>query len=99
LGFFLLGKEQQDERTTQMHTAKDTANRAATAARITLTQVEQSIARCLNAHPIVDYTLPRESKQLTELLALMIFHRVDAVDSTQLDEVTAAALGQWGVPQ
>jgi hypothetical protein len=98
LGFFLLGKEQQDERTTQMHTAKDTANRAATAARITLTQVEQSIARCLNAHPIVDYTLPRESKQLTELLA-MIFHRVDAVDSTQLDEVTAAALGQWGVPQ
>jgi hypothetical protein len=99
LGFFLLGKDQQDERTTQMHTAKDTANRAATAARITLTQVEQSIARCLNAHPIVDYTLPRESKQLTELLALMIFHRVDAVDSTQLDEVTAAALGQWGVPQ
>ena len=82
-----------------MHTAKDTANRAATAARITLTQVEQAIARCLNAHPIVDYTLPRESKQLTELLALMIFHRVDTVDSTQLDEVTVAALGQWGVPQ
>ena len=82
-----------------MDTAKDTANRAATAARITLTQVEQSIARCLNAHPIVDYTLPRESKQLTELLALMIFHRVDAVDSTQLDEVTVAALGQWSVPQ
>jgi hypothetical protein len=77
----------------------DTANRAAPAARITLTQVEQSIARCLNAHPIVDYTLPRESKQLTELLALMIFHRVDAVDSTQLDEVTVAALGQWSVPQ
>ena len=82
-----------------MDTAKHTANRAAPVARITLTQVEQSIARCLNAHPIVDYTLPRESKQLTELLALMIFHRVDAVDSTQLDEVTVAALGQWGVPQ
>ena len=82
-----------------METAKHIANRAAPAARITLTQVEQSIARCLNAHPIVDYTLPRESKQLTELLALMIFHRVDAVDSTQLDEVTVAALGQWGAPQ
>ena len=82
-----------------MDTAKHTANRAAPAVRITLTQVEQSIARCLNAHPIVDYTLPRESKQLTELLALMIFHRVDAVDSTQLDEVTVAALGQWGAPQ
>jgi len=92
LGFFLLDK---DERTTQM----ETANRTEPAARITLTQVEQSIARCLNAHPIVDYTLPRESKQLTELLALMIFHRVDAVDATQLDDVTAAALGQWGVPQ
>jgi hypothetical protein len=82
-----------------MDTAKHTANRAEPAVRIRLAQVEQSIARCLNAHPIVDYTLPRESKQLTELLALMIFHRVDAVDSTQLDEVTVAALGQWSVPQ
>jgi len=82
-----------------MDTAKHTANRAASATRITLTQVEQSIARCLNAHPIIDYTLPRESKQLTELLALMIFHRVDAVDAIELDDVTVAALGQWGVPQ
>ena len=77
----------------------ETANRTEPAARITLSQVEQSIARCLNAHPIIDYTLPRESKQLTELLALMIFHRVDAVDATQLDDVTVAALGQWGVSQ
>jgi len=77
----------------------ETANRTEPAARITLSQVEQSIARCLNAHPIIDYTLPRESKQLTELLALMIFHRVDAVDATQLDDVTVAALGQCGVPQ
>jgi len=99
LGFFLLGKDQQDERTAQMDTAQDTANRTEPASRITLSQVEQSIARCLNAHPIIDYTLPRESKQLTELLALMIFHRVDAVDATQLDDVTVAALGQWGVPQ
>ena len=84
---------------TAQDTAQDTESRTDLNTRITLTQVEQSIARCLNAHPIVDYTLPRESKQLTELLALMIFHRVDAVDSTQLDEATVTALGKWGVPR
>ena len=67
--------------------------------QVTLTQVEVAIARCLNAHPVVDYTLPRESSPLTELLALMIFHRVAVVEASRLDEKKRAALGQWGVAQ
>ena len=66
---------------------------------ISLTQVEQAIARCLNAHPIIDYTLPRESNPLTELLALMIYHRLDVVDAAQLEEKTLRALTQWSVAQ
>jgi hypothetical protein len=66
---------------------------------ISLTQVEQAIARCLNAHPIIEYTLPRESNPLTELLALMIYHRLDVVDAAQLEEKTLRALTQWSVAQ
>jgi hypothetical protein len=69
------------------------------ASSISLTQVEQAIARCLNAHPIIDYTLPRESNPLTELLALMIYHRLDVVDAAQLEEKTLRALTQWSVAQ
>ena len=75
----------------------DTTNRTEPSPSISLTQVEQAIARCLNAHPIIDYTLPRESNPLTELLALMIFHRVDMVETSQLDEKTLVSLSQWSV--
>jgi hypothetical protein len=67
--------------------------------QVTLTQVEVAIARCLNAHPVIDYTLPRESNPLTELFALMVFHRIAVVEAPRLDEKTLAALGQWGVAQ
>ena len=66
---------------------------------VTMAQVEQAIARCLNAHPIIDYTLPRESNPLTELLALMIFHRIDVVEAAQLDEKTLVSISQWSVAQ
>jgi hypothetical protein len=77
----------------------DTLNASTVRTQVTLTQVEVAIARCLNAHPVIDYTLPRESSTLTELLALMIFHRVAVVEASRLDEKTRAALGQWGVAQ
>jgi len=70
----------------------DMKNRTEVAPSISLTQVEQAIARCLNAHPIIEYTLPRESNALTELLALMIYHRLDVVDAAQLEEKTFRTL-------
>ena len=77
----------------------DTMNAGTARTQVTLTQVEVAIARCLNAHPVIDYTLPRESNPLTELLALMIFHRVAVVETSRLDEKTLATLSQWGVAQ
>ena len=76
-----------------------TMNASTLRPQVTITQVEVAIARCLNAHPVVDYTLPRESSPLTELLALMIFHRVDVVEASQLDEKTLVSLSQWSVAQ
>ena len=77
----------------------DTTTLPNPALTVTMAQVEQAIARCLNAHPIIDYTLPRESNPLTELLALMIFHRVDVVEAAQLDEKTLVSISQWSVAQ
>jgi hypothetical protein len=77
----------------------DTTNRTEPAPSISLIQVEQAIARCLNAHPIIEYTLPRESNPLTELLALMIYNRLGVVDAAQLGETTLRALTQWSVDQ
>jgi len=77
----------------------DTTNRTEAAPSISLTQVEQAVARCLNAHPIIEYTLPSESNPLTELLALMIYHRLGVVDAAHLEENTLRALAQWSVAQ
>jgi len=77
----------------------DTTTLTEAAPLISLTQVEQAIARCLNAHPIIEYTLPRESNALTELLALMLYHRLDVVDAAHLEENTLRALAQWSVAQ
>jgi hypothetical protein len=65
---------------------------------VSIEQVQQATARCLQVHPAVDAVLPRESFLLVELLGRMIYARSEVVEAASLSLATQEELRRWAPP-